>query len=60
MSKEQKDKGVIMSKNGLSEQQAYDYIRNISREKNISMKTRCMMKTCGWSVPEPAFILNNG
>lgn len=28
--------------------------------KNISMKTRCMMKTCGWSVPEPAFILNNG
>ena len=47
MSKEQKDKGVIMSKNGLSEQQAYDYIRNISREKNISMKTRCMMKTCG-------------
>ena len=31
-------KGVIMSKNGLSEQQAYDYIRNISREKNISMK----------------------
>ena len=31
-------KGVIMSKNGLTEQQAYDYIRNISREKNISMK----------------------
>lgn len=31
-------KGVIMSKRGISEQEAYDYIRNISRMKNISMK----------------------
>lgn len=31
-------KGVIMSKRGLSEQEAYDYIRNISRVKNLSMK----------------------
>lgn len=31
-------KGVIMSKRGMSEQEAYDYIRNISRLKNISMK----------------------
>lgn len=31
-------KGVIMSKSGFTEQQAYDYIRNISRDKNISMK----------------------
>lgn len=31
-------KGVIMSKRGMSEQEAYDYIRNISRMKNISMK----------------------
>ena len=31
-------KGIIMKKNGISEQEAYDYIRNISREKNISMK----------------------
>ena len=31
-------KGVIMSKKGITEQEAYDYIRNISRIKNISMK----------------------
>lgn len=31
-------KGILMRKNGISEQEAYDYIRNISREKNISMK----------------------
>lgn len=31
-------KGVIMSRRGLSEQEAYDYIRNSSRIKNISMK----------------------
>lgn len=31
-------KGVIMSRRGLTEQEAYDYIRNISRIKNISMK----------------------
>jgi response regulator NasT len=27
-----------MSQNNLSEQDAYDYIRNISRKKEISMK----------------------
>ena len=31
-------KGLLMSKRGLNEQEAYDYIRNISRMKNISMK----------------------
>lgn len=31
-------KGVIMSKRGLSEQEAYDYIRNVSKMKNVSMK----------------------
>lgn len=31
-------KGLIMSQKGISEQEAYDYIRNISRTKNISMK----------------------
>ncbi|EJW93671.1 protein containing ANTAR domain protein, partial [gut metagenome] len=31
-------KGIIMKQNGISEQEAYDYIRNVSREKNISMK----------------------
>ena len=31
-------KGLIMSKRGMTEQEAYDYIRNISRMKNISMK----------------------
>ena len=32
-------KGLVMKKFNLSEQEAYDYIRNISRVKNISMKT---------------------
>ncbi len=31
-------KGLVMSQKGISEQEAYDYIRNISRTKNISMK----------------------
>ena len=31
-------KGLIMNKRGMTEQEAYDYIRNISRMKNISMK----------------------
>jgi len=31
-------KGVIMSKQGFTEQAAYDYIRNASKLKNVSMK----------------------
>ncbi|MCI5649501.1 MAG: ANTAR domain-containing response regulator [Fusicatenibacter sp.] len=31
-------KGVLMSRRGLSEQEAYDYIRNVSKMKNVSMK----------------------
>lgn len=31
-------KGVIMSSRGFSEQEAYDYIRSISKHKNIAMK----------------------
>ena len=31
-------KGIIMSTHELTEQEAYDYIRNISKAKNISMK----------------------
>lgn len=31
-------KGIIMKQNGLTEQEAYDYIRNISKSKNIAMK----------------------
>ncbi|QOV19850.1 response regulator [Blautia liquoris] len=31
-------KGVIMSSRGLSEQEAYDYIRGISKSKNVAMK----------------------
>ena len=31
-------KGLVMSQKGISEQEAYDYIRNVSRTKNISMK----------------------
>ncbi|MGB4658822.1 MAG: response regulator [Mobilitalea sp.] len=34
----EKAKGLIMSQNNLSEQDAYDYIRNISKKKEISMK----------------------
>jgi len=34
----EKAKGKIMSKSGLSEQDAYNYIRNISKKKDISMK----------------------
>ena len=31
-------KGIIMKQNGLTEQEAYDYIRGISKSKNIAMK----------------------
>ncbi|MDD3279661.1 MAG: response regulator [Lachnospiraceae bacterium] len=31
-------KGVLMSRRGMTEQDAYDYIRKISRTKNVSMK----------------------
>ncbi len=31
-------KGMIMQQRGLTEQEAYDYIRNVSKMKNISMK----------------------
>lgn len=31
-------KGVLMNSRGLSEQDAYDYIRNVSKTKNVSMK----------------------
>ena len=31
-------KGLIMDKLRLSEQEAYDYVRNISKENNISME----------------------
>lgn len=31
-------KGVLMSQKGLSEQDAYDYIRNVSKMKNIPMR----------------------
>lgn len=31
-------KGVLMSRRGMTEQEAYDYIRKVSRMKNISMK----------------------
>jgi two-component system, response regulator PdtaR len=34
----EKAKGIIMKQNNLSEQDAYDYIRNISKKKEISMK----------------------
>ena len=34
----EKAKGMIMSKSGLSEQDAYNYIRNLSKKKDISMK----------------------
>jgi response regulator NasT len=31
-------KGILMKNRSLSEQEAYDYIRNVSKMKNISMK----------------------
>lgn len=31
-------KGIVMSKNSFTEQEAYDYIRKLSQMKNISMK----------------------
>ena len=31
-------KGLLMAKNRMTEQEAFDYIRKVSREKNISMK----------------------
>jgi len=31
-------KGIIMNKKGLTEQEAYDFIRNASKFKNVSMK----------------------
>ena len=34
----EKAKGVIMQQQNLSEQEAYDYIRSLSRVKNISMR----------------------
>lgn len=33
----EKAKGIIMEKDQMSEEQAFDYIRNISKEKHISM-----------------------
>lgn len=34
----EKAKGLVMEHEGMTEQQAYDYIRQLSREKNLSMK----------------------
>lgn len=31
-------KGVLMTQRGITEQDAYDYIRNASKQKNVSMK----------------------
>ena len=31
-------KGLLMSEKGMSEQEAFDYIRKVSRDKNISMR----------------------
>ena len=34
----EKAKGVVMKKNGMSEQEAYDYIRKLGQAKNLPMR----------------------
>lgn len=49
-------KGIIMNKNRYTEQEAYDYIRNVSRMKNLSMKrvSEIILSNAGEKKDEPS------